>query len=73
MKRNRTKRTNGAAQLDGALALIGANNDVAAYDNVAFVHRTGELIAKAMTHGEAMQIRMPQAKRGRDAKSKSES
>ncbi len=73
VKRRRAKETNGAAQLDGALALLGANNDVATYDNTAFAHRAGELIAKAVGRGEQMQIRLPRARRGRDVKLKSES
>jgi hypothetical protein len=35
------------ARLEGALALVGGNNEVAAYDKSVFVRRAGELIARA--------------------------
>ena len=73
VKRKHIRNSNGAAQLDGALALFGANNDVAAYGNAAFAHRAGEIIAKAVTHGEQVPIRLPQARRGREVKPKSKS
>jgi hypothetical protein len=73
VKRKHIRNGNGTAQLDGALALFGANNAVAAYDNAAFAHRAGELIAKAVTHGEQVPIQLPQAKRGREVKPKSKS
>ncbi len=47
MKRKRTSSKKSRAQLDGALALFGVNNDVAGYNNVAFVQRAGELIVRA--------------------------
>jgi len=34
-------------QLDGALALFGANNAVAGCDSASFTQRVGELIARA--------------------------
>jgi hypothetical protein len=64
--------SNGQAKLDGALALLGCSNDVAAYDGSAFARRSGELIAKAAAHGEQSPILLPRLRRSRDAKSKSE-
>jgi len=40
-----------AAQLEGALALFGGNVSVAGYDNAAFTHRAGELIARVAENG----------------------
>jgi len=58
--------------LDGALALLGCSNDVAAYDSSAFARRSGELIAKAVVPGEQSPIILPRLRRSRDAKPKSE-
>jgi hypothetical protein len=43
------------AQLEGALALVGGNNVVAAYDKSVFVRRAGELIARAATNDKRPQ------------------
>jgi hypothetical protein len=43
------------AQLDGALALLGARNEVAGYDKGVFVRRAGELIARAAANGKRPQ------------------
>jgi hypothetical protein len=61
VKRKRKPLNTGTAQLDGALALLGCNNEVAAYDKSVFVRRAGELIARA-ANGKRLQ-KSP-AKRG---------
>ncbi|MGZ5840670.1 MAG: hypothetical protein ACXWJ8_01885 [Xanthobacteraceae bacterium] len=60
MKRKRKPLAKRTAQLEGALALFGGRNEVAAYDKGVFVCRAGELIARAAMNGK----RKPADKRG---------
>jgi hypothetical protein len=53
----------GTAQLDGALALLGARNEVAAYDKSVFVRRAGELIARAANGKHRQKPQTPADKR----------
>jgi hypothetical protein len=52
-----------AAQLDGALALCGANNNIAGYDNVATRLRAGEVIGRAAGNRKQAKPRKPIQKR----------
>jgi hypothetical protein len=58
-----------AAQLDGALALFGCNNNVASYDNVATRLRAGEVIGRAANDGESPEPRKPANKRNNNVSS----
>ena len=52
MKRKPKSLGKNGAQLEGALALFGGNIRVAGYDQAAFTHRTGELIAHTAAKGK---------------------
>jgi hypothetical protein len=64
VKRKRKPLSTGTAQLDGALALLGARNEVAGYDRSVFVRRAGELIARAADGKRPQKPQKSEDKRG---------
>ena len=52
MKRKPQPLDKRAAQLDGALALVGGDNRVAGYDDVAVRLRAGEVIGRSVGDGK---------------------